>query len=108
LSKSYYNLSSRINYTEEVWGQNYASKDKSEFAKVISLNGQNILFTLKENVIYQRSKLEDPSTEYNPHRFELSTDNPHRHHQQDEAVPHLHTEIDAYFMRYCISYPCKV
>jgi hypothetical protein len=41
-SKSYYNLSSRINYIEEVWSQNYASKDKSEFAEAISLNGQNI------------------------------------------------------------------
>jgi hypothetical protein len=60
--------------------------------KVISLNGQNILFALKENAIHQRSKPEDPSTESNPHRFGLSTDNPRRHHRQEEAVPHLHTE----------------
>jgi hypothetical protein len=91
-SKSYYNLSSRINYTEEVWSQNYASKDKSEFAKAISLNGQNILFTLKENVIHRRSKPKDPSMESNPHRFGLPTDNPSQHHRQEEAIPHLHTE----------------
>jgi hypothetical protein len=47
---------------------------------VISLNDQNILFALKENVIHQRSKPEDPSVESNPHR----------HHQKEEAVPHLH------------------
>jgi hypothetical protein len=38
------------------------------------------------------SKPEDPSMESNPHRFGLSTDNPHRHHRKEEAVPHLHTE----------------
>jgi hypothetical protein len=59
---------------------------------VISLNGQNILFALKENVIHRRSKLEYPSMESNPHRFGLPTDNPPRHHRQEEAVPHLHTE----------------
>jgi hypothetical protein len=91
-SKSYYNFSSRINYTEEVWSQNYTSKDKSKFAKAISLNGQNILFALKENTIHQHSKPEDPSIESNPHRFGLPTDNPHRHRWQEEAVPHLHTE----------------
>jgi hypothetical protein len=58
---------------------------------MISLNSQNILFALKENVIDRRSKPEDPSTESNPHRFGLSTDNPYRHHRQEEAVPHLHT-----------------
>jgi hypothetical protein len=36
---------------------------------VISLNGQNILFALKENAIHRRSKPEDPSTECNRHRF---------------------------------------
>jgi hypothetical protein len=77
---------------EEGWSQNYASKDKLEFAEAISLNGQNILFALKENAIHQCSKPEDPSTESNPHRFRLPTDNPHRHHRQEEAVPHLHTE----------------
>jgi hypothetical protein len=92
LSKSYYNLSSRINYTEESWSQNYTSKDKSEFVEVISLNGQNILFALKENVVHWRSKLEDPSTESNPHRFGLPTDNPRRHHRQEESVTHLYTE----------------
>jgi hypothetical protein len=30
--------------------------------------------------------------ESNPHRFELPTDNPHRHHRKEEAVPYLHTE----------------
>jgi hypothetical protein len=58
---------------------------------VISLNDQNILFTLKENTIHRRSKPEDPRTKSNPHRFGLPTDNPHRHHQKEEAVPHLHT-----------------
>jgi hypothetical protein len=57
---------------------------------VISLNDQNIPFTLKENVIHQRSEPEDPSTESNPHWFGLPTNNPHRHHQKDETVPHLH------------------
>jgi hypothetical protein len=59
---------------------------------VISLNGQNILFALKENVIHQRSKPKDPSTESNPDRFGLPTDNPRRHCRQEEAVPHLDTE----------------
>jgi hypothetical protein len=91
-NRSHYNFGSCISYIEEVWSQNYASGDKSEFAELISLNGQYILNALKENVIHQRSKPEDPSTESNPHRFELPTDNPHRHHRQEEAVPHLHTE----------------
>jgi hypothetical protein len=60
--------------------------------EVISLNDQNILFALKENVIHWRSKLEDPSTESNPHRFGLPIDKPRRHHRQEEAVPHLHTK----------------
>jgi hypothetical protein len=60
--------------------------------EAISLNGQNILFALKENAIHRRSEPEDPSTESNPHRFGLPTDNPLRHHRQEEAVPHLHTE----------------
>jgi hypothetical protein len=51
---------------------------------VISLNVQNILFALKENAIHRRSELEGPSTEFNPHQFGLSTDNPRRHHQQEE------------------------
>jgi hypothetical protein len=91
-SRSYYNLSSRINYTEEVWSQNHASKNKSEFAEVISLNSQNILFALKENVIHRHSKDENPSTESNPHRFGLFTDNPHRHRRQEKTVHHLHTK----------------
>jgi hypothetical protein len=91
-TKIYYSFSSRINYTEEFWSQNYASKDKSEFAKAISLNGQNILFALKESIIHWHSKPEDPSTESNPHRFGLPTDNPRRHRQQEETVPHLHTK----------------
>jgi hypothetical protein len=48
---------------------------------VISLNGQNIFFALKENAIHQRSKHEDPSAESNPHRFGLPTDNPPQHRQ---------------------------
>jgi hypothetical protein len=67
-------------------------KDKSEFAEAISLNGQNILFALKENVIHRHSNPEDPSTEFNPYRFGLPTDKPHRHRRQEEAVPHLHTK----------------
>jgi hypothetical protein len=59
---------------------------------MISLNGQYILFALKENVIHQRSKPEDPSTESNPHQFGLLTDNPRWHHRQEEVVPQLHTE----------------
>jgi hypothetical protein len=67
-------------------------KDKSEFAEVISLNGQNILFALKENDIHRRSKPEDPSTESNPHPFGLPSDNPRQHRWKEEAVPHLHVE----------------
>jgi hypothetical protein len=52
---------------------------------------QYILFTLEENVIHQHSKPEDPSTVSNPHRFGPPTDNPHWHHQKEEAVLHLHT-----------------
>jgi hypothetical protein len=59
---------------------------------MISLNGQNILFALKENVIHWHSKHEDPSMESNPHRFGLPTDNPRWHCRQDEVAPHLHTE----------------
>jgi hypothetical protein len=66
--------------------------DKSEFAEAISLNGQNILFALKENAIHRHSKPEDPSTEPNPPRFGLPTDNPHQHHRQEEAPSHPHTE----------------
>jgi hypothetical protein len=60
--------------------------------EAISHNGQNILFALKENAIHQRSKPQDPSMESNPHRFGLPIGNPHWHHRQEEAVPHLHTE----------------
>jgi hypothetical protein len=59
---------------------------------VISLSDQNILFALKENAIRRLSKPEDPSTESNPHRFGLLSDNSHRHHWKVEVVPHLHTE----------------
>jgi hypothetical protein len=59
---------------------------------MISLNGQNILFALKENVINRHSKPEDPNTESNPHRFRLPTDKPRRHRRQEKAAPHLHTE----------------
>jgi hypothetical protein len=53
---------------------------------------QDIPFDLKGNAIHRHSKPGDPSTESNPHRFGLPTDNPHRHHRQEEAVPHLHKE----------------
>jgi hypothetical protein len=91
-NRSYYNLGSRFSYIEEVLSENYTSEDKSKFAEAISLNGQNILFALKENVIHRCSKPEDPSTKSNPHRFGLPTDNLHRHCQQEEAIPTLHTE----------------
>jgi hypothetical protein len=81
-----------MSYIEEVRSQNYGSKDKSEFAEVISLNGQDILFALKGNVIHRCSRHEDPSAESNSHLFGLPTDNPHWHRRQEEAVPHLHTE----------------
>jgi hypothetical protein len=77
---------------QEGWSQNYASKDKSEFTEAISLNGQNILFALKENVIHWCSKPEDLNMESNSHRFGLPTNNPHQHCRQEEAAPHLHTE----------------
>jgi hypothetical protein len=64
---------------------------KSEFVEAISLNSQDILLSLKENVIHRHSKPKDPSTEFNPHRFGLPTDNPRQHRQQEEAAPHLHT-----------------
>jgi hypothetical protein len=67
-------------------------KDNSEFAEAISLNDQNILFDLKENVIHRRSKPDDPSTESNPHRFALPTDNPRQNCWKEEAAPHLHTK----------------
>jgi hypothetical protein len=62
------------------------------FAEANSLNGQNNLFALKENVIHRHSKPEDPSTKSNPHRFGLPTDNSRRHRRQEETVPHLHTK----------------
>jgi hypothetical protein len=53
---------------------------------------KNILFALKENVINQRSKPEEPSTESNPHQFGFPTGNPRRHRWQEEVNLHLHTE----------------
>jgi hypothetical protein len=53
--------------TKEVGSQNYALGDKSEFAEMISLNVQNILFALKDNAIHRRSRPEGHSTESNPH-----------------------------------------
>jgi hypothetical protein len=55
-------------------------------------HGQDIPFALKGNAIHRHSEHEDPSTESNPGRFGLPTNNPRRHHRQEEAVPHLHTE----------------
>jgi hypothetical protein len=60
--------------------------------EAISLNGQNILFALKENAIHQHSKPEDPFTESNPPRFGLPIDNPRRHRRQEEVAPLLDTE----------------
>jgi hypothetical protein len=90
--RSYYNLGSCIRCTKEVWTQNYALEDKTEFAEAIFLNGQDILFALKKNAIHQHSKPENPSMESNPHRFGLPTDNSHRHRRQQEVVPQLHIE----------------
>jgi hypothetical protein len=61
---------------------------------MIPLNCQNIFFALKEKAIHQRSNPVDPSTESNPRRFRLPTENPCRHHRQEEAPPHLHTEYN--------------
>jgi hypothetical protein len=55
-------------------------------------HGQDIPFALKGNTIHQHSKPGDPSTESNPRRFGLPTDNPRWHRRQEEAVPNLHTE----------------
>jgi hypothetical protein len=90
LSRSYYNLGSHIRYTKEVWSQNHASRNKSGFAEAISLNVQNILFALEENVIHRHSKPEDPKTESNPPQFRLPTDIPHRYRRKEETAPHLH------------------
>jgi hypothetical protein len=49
-----------------------------------------ILFALEENIIHQRSKLENPSTVSNPHQFEPPTDNPYWHRRKEEEAPHLH------------------
>jgi hypothetical protein len=72
--------------------KNSLQRIKSEFAEAISLNGHDIPFALKENAIHYHSKPADPNTEFIPHRFGLPTDNPQRHHRQEEAAPHLHTE----------------
>jgi hypothetical protein len=60
--------------------------------EAISLNGQDIPFALKENVIHRHSKPEDPNTKSIHHWFGLPTDNPRRYRRQEEVVPHLHTE----------------
>jgi hypothetical protein len=59
---------------------------------MISLNVQNILFALKENVIHRCSKPEDPSAESSPPWFGLPTEHPRWHQQKEEAVPHLDIE----------------
>jgi hypothetical protein len=74
------------------WLHRGGLKPKLEFAEAISLNGQNILVALKENVIHRHSKPKDPSTESNSHRYVSPTDNPHRHHRQEEAVSYLYIE----------------
>jgi hypothetical protein len=55
--------------TQKSWKPKHASKDVSEFVKVISLNVQYILFALEGNVIHRRSKLVYTSKVPNPHRF---------------------------------------
>jgi hypothetical protein len=55
-------------------------------------HGQDIPFALKGNAIHRHSKPGDTSTESNPRRFGLPTDNPRRHRRQEEAVTHLHTK----------------
>jgi hypothetical protein len=60
--------------------------------EAISLNGQNILFALKENAIHQHSKPEDPSIESNLHWFGLPTDNPRQHCRKEGVAPHMHIE----------------
>jgi hypothetical protein len=65
--------------------QRYIRVCGSDFSHI-----QNILFTLEENDIHQRSKHEDPSAESNPQRFGHPTDNPCQHRWKDKAVPHLH------------------
>jgi hypothetical protein len=91
LSKSYYNLVSRIRYIKrfkvKITLQRLIRVCESDFS-----HGQDIPFALKGNAIHQHSKPGDPSTEFNPRRFGLSTGNPRRHYRQEEAVPHLHTE----------------
>jgi hypothetical protein len=67
--------------------QRYNRVCRSDFS-----HGQDIPFALKGNAIHWHSKPGDPSTETNPCRFLLPTDNPPRHRRQEEAVPHLHTE----------------
>jgi hypothetical protein len=68
------------------------SKHILEFAEVISLIVQNILFALEENAIHQHSKPKDPSMVPNPHWFGPPIGIPHRHHQKDKEAPHLHIE----------------
>jgi hypothetical protein len=67
-----------------------ASKDISEFVEEEITLVQNILFSLEENLIHQRSKPEDPSMVSNPYRFGPPTDNPRRHGRKEEETPHLH------------------
>jgi hypothetical protein len=55
-------------------------------------HGQDIPFALKGKAIHRHSKPGNPSTESNPRRFGLPTDNPRRHRWQEKAIPHLHTE----------------
>jgi hypothetical protein len=87
----YYTLGSRINYTKGSLKPKHVSRDILEFSKAISLNVQNILFAIEDNVMHRRSKPEDPSMAPNPHRLEPTTGIPRQHHQQEEEAPHLHT-----------------
>jgi hypothetical protein len=90
-SRSYYNLASRISYTKRFEAK-ITFERLIKVWEAISLRVRTFPFALKGNAIHRHSKPGDPSTESNPRRFELPTGNPRRHHRQEEAVPHLHTE----------------
>jgi hypothetical protein len=63
-----------------------ASKDISEFAEAKNTLVQYILFVLKENVIHQHSKPEDPNAVSNPHQFGPPTDIPRRHRRNRKKL----------------------
>jgi hypothetical protein len=66
-------------------------ENSPRFAEVISLNIQNILFTLEENAIHQRYKRRDPGMVPNPKWLGPPTYNPRQHRWKEEEARHLHT-----------------